>query len=352
MSDTLYDFDLAELAAYLQDNITDFGTLKSMDKFSDGQSNPSYKLETDSASYVLRAKPPGKLLGSAHQVDREFRVMNALVNSTIPVPKMLHLAGDENPLGAMFFIMEFIDGRIFWDPALPKTSNAERGEIFNQMNTNLSALHDIDIEAVGLSDYGRPGNYFVRQTGRWIKQYKAAELAANAKIDRIIDWLNANMVDDDGQISLTHGDYRLDNMIFDKTEPKLAALLDWELSTLGHGLADLAYQCMQWRLPAAAGLGGLGGLDRTELGIPTEQQYVAQYLASRNMPPIDNWDFYLTFSIFRLISIVQGVIKRGNDGNASDPKSQQRMLQVSSHLTDMAIGLIKNQPSATARETN
>lgn len=346
MSDNLYDFDLTELEAYLQANIADFGVLKSMSKFSDGQSNPSYKLETDVKNYVLRAKPPGKLLSSAHQVDREYRVMKALANSPVNVPQMHHLAEGKNPLGTMFFVMEFVGGRIFWNPALPKIDKAERKAIFDEMNKTLAALHMVDIDAVRLSDYGRPGNYFVRQTSRWIKQYRASELENNPKIDLIIDWLNGNMVDDDGQVSLTHGDYRIDNMIYDAKQPKLAALLDWELSTLGHGLADLAYQCMQWRLPASAGLGGLGGLDRAELGIPSEEEYVTQYLERRSLPPIDNWDFYLTFSIFRLISIVQGVIKRSADGNASDPKSKGRMQNVSAHLTEMANGLIKNYASA------
>ncbi|PCI85293.1 MAG: phosphotransferase family protein [Hyphomicrobiales bacterium] len=341
MSSNLYDFDLAELETYLNDNITGFGTLTSMDKFSDGQSNPTYKLQTANKAYVLRAKPPGKLLGSAHQVDREYRVMNALAASNVPVPQMHHLSTNDNPLGVMFLVMEFIDGRIFWDPALPNATNADRTAIFNQMNNTLAALHSVNIEAAGLADYGKPGNYFVRQTGRWIKQYHASELVANPQIDRIIDWLNDHMVEDDGQISLVHGDFRIDNMVFNTDHPQLLAVLDWELSTLGHGLADLSYQCMQWRLPASAALGGLGGLDRAELGIPSEQDYIGQYLDKCSLPPIDNWDFYLIFSIFRLIAIVQGVIKRSQDGNASDPKSTNRMQKVSTHLTEMAIGLIK-----------
>lgn len=346
MSNPLYDFDLAALEAYLQNNVANFGALITMTKFSDGQSNPSYKLETDAKTYVLRAKPPGKLLGSAHQVDREYKVMNALAQSAVNVPKMYHLSGEDNPLGAMFFIMEFVDGRILWDPALPKSSTTERTAIFAEMNKTLATLHDVNIQAVGLADFGRPGNYFERQTRTWVKQYKASELVNNSKIDLIMDWLNANMVDDDGQASLTHGDYRIDNMIFDFKQPQLLALLDWELSTLGHGLADLAYQCMQWRLPASAGLGSLGGLDRAALGIPSEADYVAQYLDRRGLKPINNWDFYLIFSIFRLIAIVQGVIKRAADGNASDPKSTSRMQVVSTHLTEMANILIKNQSSA------
>ncbi|MGL1921525.1 MAG: phosphotransferase family protein [Hyphomicrobiales bacterium] len=346
MSKRLYDFELADLETYLNANIDNFGTLKTMEKFSDGQSNPTYKLEAQSGDYVLRAKPPGKLLGSAHQVDREYRVMNALENSNVAVPKMHHLSGDDNPLGAMFFIMEFKVGRIFWNPALPETNKTDRTAIYNQMNETLASLHSVNIEAVGLADFGKPGNYFVRQTGRWVKQYKASELVENTKINRIMDWLNANMVADDGQISLTHGDYRIDNMMFAPNEAKLIAVLDWELSTIGHGLADLAYQCMQWRLPAAAGLGGLGGLDRNELGIPSENEYIEQYLQRRNLPPIDNWDFYLIFSIFRLIAIVQGVIKRSADGNASDPKSAARMQKVSGLLTEMANELINGHSSA------
>lgn len=346
MSDDLYEFDKLELEKYLQDNVKKFGTLSSMDKFSDGQSNPTYKIVSSNGNYVLRAKPPGKLLGSAHQVDREFTVMNALKNSDVPVPRMHHLSKDDSPLGSMFFIMDFVDGNILWDPALPKANKAQRSEYFNEMNKTLAALHEVNVAACGLADFGKPGNYFVRQTGRWVKQYKASELTENSKIDRIIDWLNANMVDDDGQVSLTHGDYRIDNMIFETNEMRLIAVLDWELSTLGHGLADLAYQCMQWRLPASAGLGGLGGLDRAELGIPSEIEYVEKYLNARGMPPVNNWEFYLIFSIFRLIAIVQGVLKRAQDGNASDPKSKDRMIKVSAHLTQMANELINDQPAA------
>ena len=340
MPHKLYDFDIAKLEIYLQDNIADFGSLNSMIKFSDGQSNPTYKLSTNTGNYVLRAKPPGKLLGSAHQVDREFRVMKNLANTGVVVPKMYHLAGDENPLGAMFLIIEFIDGRILWDPRLPDASHQQRSQYYAEMNQALATLHEVDIEARGLADFGKPGNYFVRQTGRWVKQYRAAETIKDAKIDRIIDWLNANMVDDDGQVSLVHGDYRMDNMVFATDETKLIAILDWELSTIGHGLADLAYQCMQWRLSADAGLGGLGGIKREEFGIPSEADYVEQYLTARNLPPIENWNFYLLFGIFRLIAIVQGVIKRAIDGNASDPKSKNRMIKVSGHLSQLANDLI------------
>ncbi|MGE4612409.1 MAG: phosphotransferase family protein [Paracoccaceae bacterium] len=340
MSDGLYQFNRKELETYLQSHIDGFGDLQEMTKFSDGQSNPTYKLVSSTGDYVLRAKPPGKLLGSAHQVDREFRVMQALAVTKVPVPEMFHLSGDDSPLGAMFFVMKFVGGRILWDPALPKATVSERRQYFDVMNTALADLHDVDIAAVGLSDFGRPGNYFVRQTGRWIKQYRASEMGANADIERIMDWLNDHMVDDDGRISLVHGDYRIDNMIFDAERPEIRAILDWELSTLGHGLADLAYQCMYWRLPSAPGISGLAGLDRKALGIPSEEEFLERYCERRSLPRIENWDFYIIFSAFRLISIVQGVLKRSEDGNASNPQAKARMAAAREQLILLAINLI------------
>ncbi len=338
----LYTFDDKELENYLRQNMDGFGKLQSMTKFSDGQSNPTYRLVSTGGEYVLRAKPPGKLLGSAHQVDREYRVMRALANTPVPVPKTYHLTGEDSPLGAMFFVMEFIDGRILWDPALPKSTATERTRIFNSMNQALADLHSVDLQATGLSDYGKAGNYYVRQTGRWIKQYRAAEMGLNPEIERIMDWLNDHMVEDDGQISLVHGDYRIDNMVYDHAQPEILAILDWELSTLGHGLADLAYQCMQWRLPSMPGLAGLAGVDRKALGIPTEEDYISLYCERRGIAPIKNWNFYVVFSAFRLISIVQGVLKRAHDGNASHPQAKQRMQVVSKELTQLAIMLINS----------
>lgn len=336
----LYTFDDKELEDYLHKNVDGFGKLQSMTKFSDGQSNPTYKLVSTRGDYVLRAKPPGKLLGSAHQVDREYRVMQALADTPVPVPKTYHLSDEGSPLGAMFFVMEFVDGRILWNPALPKSTASERTQIFNSMNQALADLHSVDLQVAGLLDYGKAGNYYVRQVRRWIKQYRAAEMGLNPEIERIMDWLNDHMVDDDGQVSLVHGDYRIDNMVYDHNQPEILAILDWELSTLGHGLADLAYQCMQWRLPSMPGLAGLAGVDRKEMGIPTEEDYIALYCERRGIAPIENWNFYVVFSAFRLISIVQGVLKRAHDGNASQPKAKQQMQVVSTELTKLATQLI------------
>ena len=317
----MHTYDHAELQRYLQENVNGFGTLDSVDKFSDGQSNPTYLITSGASKYVLRAKPPGKLLKSAHAVDREFRVMQGLAGTNVPVPKMLHLTDDTSPMGTQFFVMEYLDGRILWDPALPEISKPERAALYDSMNATLAALHSVDPASIGLGDYGKPGNYFERQVSRWSGQYKAAETQNLPDADRIMEWLTANMPDDDGASAIVHGDYRIDNMIYAKDSAQILALLDWELSTLGHPLADLAYQCMHWRLPNAAEFKGLAGLDRTSLGIPSEAEYVAKYCERRGTKVPDNWNFYLVFSYFRFLAIVQGVLKRALDGNASNPKS-------------------------------
>jgi aminoglycoside phosphotransferase (APT) family kinase protein len=330
--------DLNALNAYLEGHVDGFSGLQVAEKFGTGQSNPTYHLKAKSGQYVLRAKPPGELLKSAHQVDREYRVMAALAGSDVPVPRMYHLAGEDNPLGRMFFVMDYLEGRIFWDPSLPELKKPERAAIYDGMNKTLAALHDVDVGAVGLSDFGRPGNYFARQTGRWIKQYQASVLEPNADMDRLMGWLLAQMPEDDTS-ALVHGDYRLDNMIFAPDRSEVIAVLDWELSTLGHPLADLAYQCMQWRLPYQAGMRGLGGLDRHDLGLPDEADYVAAYCARRGLPAIDNWNFYLAFSFFRLAAILQGVVRRAHDGNASNPERAREMAQAIPVLAGMANGL-------------
>jgi aminoglycoside phosphotransferase (APT) family kinase protein len=312
--------DLAALEAELAANIPGFGRIRELRKFGTGQSNPTYRLETDRGTYVLRAKPPGDLLKSAHQVDREFRVMRALRDSRVPVPVVYYLSGDASSLGRMFFVMEHLDGRIFWDPALPEVTKAERSAIYRSMTDALADLHSVDIMAAGLSDYGRPGSYFERQYRRWSEQYRASAIEPNADMDRLIDWLGENLPAEDGQVSLVHGDWRMDNMIFAKDGADILGVLDWELSTLGHPLADLSYQCMQLRLPHDSGFRGLAGVDREALGIPDETSLIDAYCARRGIERIGAWPFYIAFAYFRLAAILQGVVKRATDGNASNPQ--------------------------------
>jgi aminoglycoside phosphotransferase (APT) family kinase protein len=320
MTSTLV-LDTEKLSAYLQQHIDDFRGPLTAEKFAGGQSNPTYLITAASGKYVLRRKPPGVLLKSAHAVDREFRVMSALVQSAVPVPKMHLFCDDDSVIGSMFYVMDYIDGRIMWDAALPEQSNTERSAIYDAMNQVLADLHNVDIEAVGLSDYGRPGNYFERQLSRWTSQYRASETLAIPAMETLIQWLAENLPPDDGLVCINHGDFRLDNMMFDRNEPKVLALLDWELSTLGHPYADLAYQCMQLRIPTTAAIPGLGGMDREALGIPSEKNYVKRYCERRGIAGIDHWVFYLAFSFFRLSAILQGVYKRALDGNASSQKA-------------------------------
>ncbi|UVK47326.1 phosphotransferase family protein [Mesorhizobium sp. AR07] len=336
--------DQAVLAPYLEAEILGFSGLAAIEKFKSGQSNPTYLLTAQSGRYVLRAKPPGQLLKSAHQVDREFTVMSALAGTAVPVPGMLHLSTEDSPIGRMFYVMDFLDGRIFWDPALPEArDNEERAALYDAMNGTLAALHEIDVEAVGLGDFGRPGNYFERQLARWTSQYRASETGTVADMDRLIAWLETHGPADDGRVSLVHGDYRLDNLIFAPDRPKVLAVLDWELSTLGHPFADIAYQCMQWRLPHASGFRGLGGIDRRALGLPSEADYIAAYCQRRGLTGIGNWTFFLAFSFFRLAAICQGVFKRALDGNASNPEKAKTYGEAVKLLSHLAAALIDKE---------
>jgi aminoglycoside phosphotransferase (APT) family kinase protein len=317
--------DVAAVERYLATHLAGFRGPLAAEKFGVGQSNPTFRLESPSGRLVLRRKPPGQLLKSAHAVDREFRVQKALADTDVPVAKMHLLCEDEGVIGSMFYVMEFTPGRHFMQPTLTDLSNDERGAVFDEMNRVLAALHSVDYGAVGLGEFGRPGSYFARQINRWTQQYRASETETLPDMDALIDWLERSQPEDDGRVSLVHGDYRIDNMIFEAERPRIAAVLDWELSTLGHPFSDLAYQCMQWRMPPGEEGRGLAGVDRKAQGIPTEREYVEAYCRRMGLAGIPSFDFCLAFSFFRMAAIVQGVKKRGLDGNASNPERAARM---------------------------
>ena len=275
----MYDsdgFDVEKLTQYLESHVTGFKGPMTLSKFSGGQSNPTFKVTAQSGTYVLRSQPAGKLLKSAHAVDREYEVLDALKETDVAVAKVYHLCRDTSIIGSMFYLMEFCDGIVYWSASLAEiTSNTVRSQMYDAMNKSLVALHSVDINAVGLQDYGKAGNYFERQFGRWTSQYRSTELQEIKAMDQLMLWLENHLPEDDGKVCLVHGDFRLDNMMFAKDKPEVIAVLDWELSTLGHPYSDLAYQCMQLRMPQGMGtIDGLKGVDRESLGIPTEEQYV------------------------------------------------------------------------------
>ena len=333
--------DPAQMGDWIAAHVPEVGVVHEIAKFPKGQSNPTYRLRAAGGDFVLRAKPPGVLLASAHLVEREYRVMSALARTAVPVPGMVHLVADgAPPLGRAFFIMEHLEGRIFWDPALPELPKGDRAAIYDGMNRVLAALHDVDVTAVGLSNYGKPEDYFARQLNRWSRQYHASAATPLADMVHVADWLAQNLPPDDGQVTLVHGDFRLDNMMFAPNTPRVIGLLDWELSTLGHPIADLAYQCMQWRLPYGGGMRGLGGLDRAALGLPSEAEYVKTYCKRRNLGTLKDWTFFLAFSFYRLAAILEGVLARARAGNASNPEIARRyagsipvLAQMAAHLT-------------------
>jgi aminoglycoside phosphotransferase (APT) family kinase protein len=319
MTSGVFPEDTSALDVWAAEDVPGYVGPSTATKFPTGQSNPTYLITSPSGRYVLRRKPLGKLLKSAHMVEREFRVMRALNGAGYPAPRALALCEDEAVAGSVFYLMGHVEGRIFWDPALPDSTREERSGVYDAMNEALARLHKIDIDAAGLTDFGKPGNYFQRQWQRWSEQYRASETVDIPEMKRLIDWLGANMFPDDGRVALVHGDYRIDNMIFDSKSTHLLAVLDWELSTLGHPFADLAYQCMQWRLPNSV-YRGLAGLDREALGIPTERSYVSDYCRRAGLSEVPHWTFLIAFSFFRSAAIHQGVYKRSLDGNASNPE--------------------------------
>lgn len=325
MSVDTQTLDEAAVASYLKDHLPGFEGPMAVTKFQGGQSNPTFMLKTPAHNYVLRRKPPGILLKSAHAVDREYRVQKALEGSDVPVSKMHLLCEDDDVIGSMFYIMDHVPGRNFNEPAMPDLSSVDRRGVTDEMNRVLAALHEVDIESVGLADYGPQGNYFERQTGRWTKQYRASETQDIPAMNELMDELIKRQPADDGQRTLVHGDYRIDNMIFDATGTQCRAVLDWELSTIGHPFADLAAVIMQWQLPSGSEGRGMGGLDRAALGLPTDQEFIEAYCARRGLAGIDNFGYYLGFCFFRMAGIIQGVLKRALDGNASNPERAMKV---------------------------
>jgi aminoglycoside phosphotransferase (APT) family kinase protein len=318
-------FDEAKLLAYMQTNLPAevlplVGPM-TVEQFKGGQSNPTYKLVTPTRSFVLRSKPGpvAKLLPSAHAIEREYKVLAALSKTDVPVAKVYCLCEDESVIGRAFYVMEHVEGRILWEQSLPGMTPKERAEIYAELNRTLSKLHKVDFAAIGLADYGKPGNYFARQIGRWSKQYLASETEHIEAMHKLIEWLPAHIPEGD-ETSIVHGDYRVDNVIFHPTEPRILAILDWELSTLGHPLADFSYHCMSWHISPGQ-FRGIAGLDLQELGIPSEQAYIEEYCRATGRTHIDNWNFYLAYNMFRLAGILQGIMKRVVDGTAASQQA-------------------------------
>jgi aminoglycoside phosphotransferase (APT) family kinase protein len=324
--DTLeaHQFDPEPLQEYMLSHVEGFHGPLTVRQFRGGQSNPTYLLESPSGKYVLRRKPPGKLLKSAHAVDREYRVISALYGADFPVPRPYVLCKDEEIVGTMFFIMEFVEGRIFWDLDLPDSDPGERRAIYEHTNQVIADLHNFDYEQIGLSDFGKPGNYFARQISRWSKQYAASETSKITAMNKLIEWLPGNIPDDESA-TVVHGDYRLDNMIIHPTEPRIIAVLDWELSTIGHPLGDFTYHLMAWQLPEIGiGSTGLQGKDLEALGIPSEEEYVARYCAKTGRHDgIANRDFYSAYNLFRIAAILQGIAGRVRDGTAASVHAER-----------------------------
>src|SRR5437773_5786063 len=320
MNTAAQELPLGRLEGWLGGHVEGFCGPLAAERFAGGQSNPTYKLTAASGRYVLRRKPPGALLPSAHAVDREFRVMRALAETAVPVPRVYALCEDDAVIGSAFYVMEHLDGRIFWDQRLPEiASAAERAAMFESMNRVIADLHKIDYAAVGLGDFGRPGNYMGRQIARWSRQYRASETESIAAMDNLIDWLPQHLPPESPP-AIVHGDYRMDNLVFHKTEPRVIGVLDWELSTIGDPIADFAYHCLTWRVTPEL-FRGLAGIDFASAGIPDEAAYVAAYCRRTGRDRVAAWEFYMVYSLFRIAAILQGIAKRAIEGTAASDEA-------------------------------
>lgn len=335
-----YAFDEASLARWMDANVAGFAGPLTVEQFKGGQSNPTYKLVTPGKAYVLRRKPPGALLKGAHAVEREAKVLSALGKAGFPVAHVHGLCTDDSVIGTWFYIMDMVEGRIFWDASIPDLSNAERPAYFDAMNATMAQLHGFDPEAIGLGDYGRPGNYFERQIKRWSDQYLGdVEAGRDPNMDRLIEWLPANIPHDGERSSVVHGDFRIDNMIFHPTEPRVLAVLDWELSTLGHPFADFAYHAMMYRMPPYI-VAGLAGADLKALNIPSEEEYLAAYCRRMGLSSMPGYDFYIAFNFFRLAAIFHGIKGRAIRGTASSAQAKERV-RILPEVTALAWGQAK-----------
>ena len=309
--------DSANLQPWIDEYVPNAGNIKAIEQFKGGQSNPTYKIITESKNLVLRRKPPGKLLPSAHAVDREYKVITALYETGVPVPKTYGLCEDDDVAGTAFFIMDFLDGDLFWDPMIPTMTNKDRTQIYKNKNKTLAKLHSVDYKKIGLEGYGKPGNYVARQVSRWSKQYRASETDNIEAMNNLIDWLPKNIPDDD-ETTIVHGDYRLDNMILKNNE--VIGILDWELSTLGHPIADFSYHCLSWRTQEAF----WDQAKLKELGIPSEREYMEMYCENSGKDLSNNWEFYMAFNMFKIAGILQGILGRVRDGTAASRHAEER----------------------------
>jgi aminoglycoside phosphotransferase (APT) family kinase protein len=309
--------DSTNLQPWIDEYVPNTGKIKAIEQFKGGQSNPTYKIITESKNLVLRRKPPGKLLPSAHAVDREYKVITALYETDVPVPKTYGLCEDDDVAGTAFFVMDFLDGDLFWDPMIPSMTNTDRTEIYKNKNKTLAKLHSVDYKKIGLEDYGKPGNYVARQVSRWSKQYRASETDNIEAMNNLIDWLPKNIPDDD-ETTIVHGDYRLDNMILKNNE--VIGILDWELSTLGHPIADFSYHCLSWRTQEAF----WDQARLKELGIPSEREYMEMYCENSGKDLSKNWEFYMAFNMFKIAGILQGILGRVRDGTAASKHAEER----------------------------